>query len=48
MAERVDSRTLSTSTLAAGIQHVEQQAVKQEQPDEQAAMQKELEDSMLN
>lgn len=47
MAERSDSRTLSSGTLAAGIRDIEQQAVKQEQTEEKASMEKELQDSII-
>ena len=45
MVDRVDSRTLSSSTLVAGIGQLERQEVKQEPMEEKAAMEKELQDS---
>ena len=45
MVDRVDSRTLSSATLVAGIGQLEGQQVKQEPMDEKAAMEKELQDS---
>lgn len=47
MAERSDSRTLSSATLAAGVRDIEQQAVKQEQTEEKALMEKELQDYII-
>lgn len=44
MTDRVDSRSLSTSTLDYGIGHLDKQQVKIESPDEKAAMEKELQD----
>ena len=45
MVDRVDSRTLSSATLVAGVDQLEGQQVKQEPMDEKAAMEKELQDS---
>lgn len=38
------SRIFSSDTLAAGVEQIQQQQVKQESPDEKAAMEQELKD----
>lgn len=48
MEPRVESRTLSSSTLAAGMEAVATQHVKVEQQTEKEAMEQELKDSLFS